>query len=312
MNTAIMGAGKRLDESSYSGPLVSVIIPTFGRARHLADAIDSVLAQTYKNIEIVVIDDNPPNSTDRIETKLLLDNYSSNDAVVYEMHEENKGGSAARNTGVRISAGELITFLDDDDTYHKEKLEKQVGHIMAEQLDVSLCAADIVLHGKTSGVYDCYPHATSLRDFILFGAAVTPMIMIKRKTFLEANGFADTPRFQDHVFMIRVHEVGAKVGILPHKLYTQNIHAGPRVSYSEKSKLGYEIKHEAEARNFHILSGREVQRVVFRQKVELLPYTKKERGLASALAAITGLLLDARTPSQLLTLAKSLIKAFIR
>jgi len=60
------------------------------------------------------------------------------------MHEENKGGAAARNTGVRMSAGELITFLDDDDTYYKEKLEKQVEHIIAEQLDVSLCAADIV------------------------------------------------------------------------------------------------------------------------------------------------------------------------
>lgn len=312
MSVAVVGSGKRLDDSACLGPLVSVVIPTFGRARHLADAIDSVLAQTYKNIEIVVVDDNPPNSIDRIETKLLLERYSANDAFIYTTHEENKGGAAARNTGVRMSAGELITFLDDDDTYHKEKLEKQVEHITAEQLDVSLCAAEIVFHDKASGGYDCYPHATCLRDFILFGAAVTPMIMIKRKTFLKANGFADTPRFQDHVFMIRVHEAGAKVGILPHKLYTQNIHAGPRVSYSEKSKLGYEIKHEAEARNFHVLSEREIQRVVFRQQVELLPYTKKERGLSSALVAIAGLLLDVRRPGQLWTLAKSLIKAFIR
>ena len=292
--------------------LVSIIIPTYGRPEHLTCAIDSVLTQTYKEIEIVVVDDNPPGSTGRTNTEKLLGKYSNNERIKLIKHNNNKGGALARNTGVHASSGDLITFLDDDDTYHPEKIEKQVMHMKAGDLSVSLCASTIVVHDKISGTYDCQPRGTCLKEFLLFGAAVTPMIMLRRTLFMEVDGFEDTPRFQDHVFMIKIHERNATCGILPLKLYTQNIHSGARVSYSPKSRLGYEIKHKFEARNFSVLSEKEIDRVIFRQSIALLGFTTQEKGLMAGLNGIFKLLPKVREVRQAWAWLKTLVKIFMK
>ena len=100
-------------------PEISVIIPTFNRAKILPKAIDSVLQQTYKDYEIVVIDDG---STD--DTKEVLMRYG--DKIIYRF-QENKGISSARNRGIEIARGRYIALLDSDDYWLPEKLEKQVA-----------------------------------------------------------------------------------------------------------------------------------------------------------------------------------------
>lgn len=97
---------------------VSVIIPTFNRANYIGEAIDSVLSQTYKDYEIVVVDDG---STDN--TKEVLKKYSDKIKYVYQ---RNRGLSASRNRGIDESNGEYIGFLDSDDIWLSDKLEKQV------------------------------------------------------------------------------------------------------------------------------------------------------------------------------------------
>ena len=109
-----------------STPLVSIIIPTYGRANYLKSAIDSVLSQSYQNIEILVIDDNNPDTLDRKETEIILKSYASNSKVKFIQHHRNMNGSAARNTGIRHANGEFICFLDDDDLFLEKKIEKQV------------------------------------------------------------------------------------------------------------------------------------------------------------------------------------------
>ncbi|MBW2991803.1 glycosyltransferase [Candidatus Woesearchaeota archaeon] len=98
--------------------LVSVIIPAYNSARFICEAIDSVLAQSYKNFEIVVVDDG---STD--DTKKVLKKYKNKIRYIYQ---ENKKQAAARNKGIENSKGELIAFLDADDTWMKDKLKLQV------------------------------------------------------------------------------------------------------------------------------------------------------------------------------------------
>jgi len=102
----------------YEPGLVSVIIPTYNRAHLVKEAIDSVLSQTYQNFEIIVVDDG---STD--DTKDVLVPYK--DKITY-IYQQNQGGSAARNTGLKHSKGEYISFVDSDDLWLPEKLEKQV------------------------------------------------------------------------------------------------------------------------------------------------------------------------------------------
>ena len=106
-----------------ANPLVSVIIPTYNREWSLNRAIDSVLAQDYKNFELIVVDDG---STDA--TPELLSTYG--DAIVM-IRQENSGVSAARNRGVKEAAGELISFLDSDDYWLPKKLTTQVDFFLS-------------------------------------------------------------------------------------------------------------------------------------------------------------------------------------
>lgn len=107
-------------------PLVSVIIPTFNRAHMINDALDSVLQQTYKNIEVIIIDDG---STD--DTQDLITNI--NDPRLRYVKQENAGVSAARNHGVAISKGVYIAFLDSDDIYEKTCIEAKVAIAIADE-----------------------------------------------------------------------------------------------------------------------------------------------------------------------------------
>src|SRR5699024_6125508 len=82
--------------------------------------------QSYKNIEIIVVDDNQGNDVFRSEVKLQISRNFGNEALTYIEHSTNKGLPAARNTGIREATGEFIAFLDDDDEWLPEKVEKQM------------------------------------------------------------------------------------------------------------------------------------------------------------------------------------------
>lgn len=110
-------------------PLVSIVIPTYARPTNLIRAIESVLAQTYAPIEIIVVDDNGVNTPFQKETENLLSSYIFDGKITYLKHEVNRNGSAARNTGTRASHGEIIGYLDDDDTFMPTKIEEQVRRL---------------------------------------------------------------------------------------------------------------------------------------------------------------------------------------
>ena len=100
-------------------PTVSVVIPTYNAARYVVAAVDSVLGQTFRDVEVLVVDDG---STDR--TEAVLSRYGK--AIRY-VRQENSGVSAARNRGIQESTGPYVAFLDADDTWFPEKLDRQVG-----------------------------------------------------------------------------------------------------------------------------------------------------------------------------------------
>lgn len=116
-------------------PVVSVVIPTHNYAGFVTQAVDSVLAQTYPSVEVIVVDDG---STD--DTRERLAGYG--DRVRY-IYQTNSGPSAARNAGIRAAKGELIAFLDADDIFHPRKLELQVRYLL-DHPEVMLLAAENV------------------------------------------------------------------------------------------------------------------------------------------------------------------------
>ncbi len=101
-------------------PLVSVIIPTYNRAHLLGRAIQSVLDQTFEDYELIVVDDASTDDTEEIV------NAFSDPRLRYVRHGENRGAPAARNTGIQVSNGAYVGFLDSDDAWHPEKLDRQI------------------------------------------------------------------------------------------------------------------------------------------------------------------------------------------
>src|SRR2546422_14004 len=104
--------------------LISVIIPTYNSVRFLTEAVDSVLAQTFSDFEILVIDDG---STD--ETQDVMRQYGS---LVRCIRQQNSGVAVARNRGITESRGRYVAFLDADDTWLADKLERQVNALSSE------------------------------------------------------------------------------------------------------------------------------------------------------------------------------------
>lgn len=114
---------------------VSVIIPTYKRSVDICRAVDSVLAQTIDSFEVIVVDDNGIDTPEGEKTAEVMKKYENDPRVVYLRHQQNKNGAAARNTGIKASKGEYISFLDDDDIYLPKRLEKMVNKL--ESLDES-------------------------------------------------------------------------------------------------------------------------------------------------------------------------------
>lgn len=191
--------------------LVSVVIPTYNRPVYLKRCVDSVIDQTYKNVEIIVVDDNDPNTDARRETEQVMRAYSQIDNVIYLRHDRNKNGSAARNTGWKHSRGEYITFVDDDDVIESRKIEKQVECL--ENLDSSwgACYTGYRLykeHGapQISGEKrfgDCYVDALMRTLFMGSGSN----LFLRKSVVDEVNGYDETfIRNQDIEFLARVLE----------------------------------------------------------------------------------------------------------
>ena len=122
------------EQMMSSNPSVSVIIPTYKRAHLVTRAIDSVLNQTFSDVEVIVVDDGSPDNTEEVVRGVV------DGRVRYIRHEVNRGLAAAgRNTGIAMARGYYIAFLDDDDEWRADKLEKQLEAI--KSYDAVLCGA---------------------------------------------------------------------------------------------------------------------------------------------------------------------------
>lgn len=196
-------------EEKMNDKKVSIIIPTYKRADRIQRAVDSVLKQTYQNIEILVIDDNDPTSIERKYTEAAMKKYAILDNVIYIKHEKNKNGSAARNTGIRNSVGDYITFLDDDDEYFANKVEAQVDCMEKLTDDWAMCYTSYQKVDQynrmqfSSETSEGYIPVQVLSKNLYIGSGSN--FLIRRENVIEVNGFDETYlRNQDLEFMSRI------------------------------------------------------------------------------------------------------------
>jgi len=156
--------------------LVSVIIPTYNRAATICAAIDSVLAQTYPEIEIIVVDDG---STD--DTYQILKAYQQSRKIVY-LTQANSGPAAARNRGIKAAHGQYIAFLDADDRWLSEKLAKQIP--LFSDADTCLVFSDMQFTGGRTGLYSSllrrgYRRGDVIRDLLAENFVPTSSVVVR-------------------------------------------------------------------------------------------------------------------------------------
>lgn len=159
-------------------PKVSIIIPAYNIAPYLARCLDSVKCQTYKELQIIIIDDG---STD--QTGLIADSFAEKDKRFHVIHKENRGVSAARKTGLDQASGKYIGFVDGDDYIEPEMYEKLVGLAVKYDADIAHCGYQMVFPDRV-GLYhgtgelriqDSY---TAVKD-LLEGTMVEPGLVNK-------------------------------------------------------------------------------------------------------------------------------------
>lgn len=180
-----------------SPEVISVIIPAYNRENTIAASINSILNQTYKDIEVIVVDDG---STDGTAAAV----QSIKDSRVIYHFQENAGACVARNTGVRLAKGEYIAFQDSDDYWHSDKLEKQLAILQEHSPDVVFCKlCRIMPDGTRSVMTKSIPEGFLAPNANLFG--IGTQAIIGRREVFEAHQFdPDMPRFQDYELLYRI------------------------------------------------------------------------------------------------------------
>ncbi len=164
-------------------PKISVIVPVYKAENLLRTCVDSALAQTYTDIEIILVDDGSPDSSGRI-----CDEYAASDARVRVIHQANAGVSAARNAGIGIARGDYLLFLDSDDYLDRDACKKLVGAFKISGADVVGCGNwNVGPDGERVGVPFFLPAGTYEKNDIM-DKIVRPMLR-DRTSGSALNGF---------------------------------------------------------------------------------------------------------------------------
>jgi glycosyltransferase involved in cell wall biosynthesis len=191
--------------------LVSIIIPVYNYGQFLGAAIDSVMKQSYRPIEVIIVDDGSTDNTSDIA-------HSYED--VQYVYQPNQGVAVARNTGISKARGKFIAFLDADDTWHPDKLEIQIRHLIEHpDIGINICK---IQNFFEPGISLGPKIISALHENDQIGM---PTIVTYRDIF-DKIGCYD-PRYkvsEDFDWFIRAKDAGIKMAILPDILLNRRIH----------------------------------------------------------------------------------------
>jgi glycosyltransferase involved in cell wall biosynthesis len=219
-------------------PLVSVIVPCFNSEAHIAETIESVLAQTYKNVEIIVVDDG---STDN--TREIVTTYASHVRLVCQ---RNSGVCSARNNGLKEALGEFVCFMDHDDYWYPEKLSRQIDTFSEHPKAGAVYTSFLVWNADQAGVFP--PPGSFVREsipdtvdpeysgwiyhhFLMDCWMLTSTAMFRKSTFSLCGGAFDEnlPYSEDWELWLRMSRHVQMIKLMrPSTLYRQHAKQGNR------------------------------------------------------------------------------------
>ena len=221
----------------YVKDLVSVVIPTYRRSDMLTRAIDSVLGQTYGNVECIVVNDNiiGDEHSQALDEKLKA--YEKEPRFRFLEQEKHINGAAARNVGIRAAKGEYIAFLDDDDYWETQKLQLQVDWLNShdESWGAVACLYRRLLNGELQLAELPYPTGNILMDILCRRTDLATGSVLMRRTTLDRAGYFDETlmRHQDlQLFACLAAET--KIGLVKKYLYNIEVRDAQNRPTAEK------------------------------------------------------------------------------
>jgi glycosyltransferase involved in cell wall biosynthesis len=195
-------------------PLVSVVIPCFNQAQYLGDAVESVIEQTYRNVEIIIVDDGGPDHTKQVVEEFVA-RYPNKKIKLLE--QDNQGLSASRNNGIRMAGGEYILPLDADDKIKATFLQRCIDELGRDP-ETQIVAVHLQEFGESSRTIAC-------GDPVLERVAVANQInycsLFPKALWQKVGGYKRSMRwgYEDWDFWISCLETGARVAVIPEPLF---------------------------------------------------------------------------------------------
>lgn len=256
-----------MKQKNYS--LVSVIVPTYKRKETLESALESIMKQTYENLEIIVVDDNGAGSVEQKSVEAIMEQYKENSRIKYVKNERNMGGAVARNIGIQEAKGEYLAFLDDDDTYYPEKIEKQLKVFLDSDSDkLALVYCDVEHVGKNNHV-DCVIRkrykGNCLYEAIEDDCLASTSMWLVKKSLLESVGnFSIVPCKQDSTVILKLLEKGYEVDFVPEILCSYHNVAGiVRISLGPKKVEGELMFYDACRKLYDRMTPKQIRYIEF-------------------------------------------------
>lgn len=195
-------------------PTVSVITAAYNRPKYLSEAIESVLAQTCGDWELIIVNDGSTN-----ETPAVIERYAAHDARIRVISQPNQGLAKARNNGIAAARGRYVAFLDDDDVWRPKKLAKQVAWCDANP-QAGLCFSQAVLTDAALNPLRVFPDSwpSTFEELATRNRIPLPTVMVRRECLECVGGFDETlRRSTDYDLWLRITRRYA-FGCLPEPL----------------------------------------------------------------------------------------------
>jgi glycosyltransferase involved in cell wall biosynthesis len=259
-------------ESQAGRSLVSVILPTHNRVGLLAGAVESVLAQTEQRFELIVVDDGSSDATPEYLAALMSRDRRARSIRL----DAPRGGGGARNEGLRLSRGDWVAFLDDDDRWVPTKLEKQLAAVRAHPAAVAAsCGYERVFPSRKRQLV-AVPPSVKLRDLFEFNVLGSASLCMGSAQALRSIGGFDTrlAAGQDLDLWVRLRQLG-EIVVCAEPLVLYHVHDGPRITNNMLSQY-------AGSRRFYFKHRHLMDRAVRRHRLahaSFLMSRQNQRGL---------------------------------
>ena len=207
-------------------PRVSVIVPAYNTASYIGETLDSVLAQTFLDYEVIVVNDGSPD-TPKLESAI-----SKYENRIRYVKQENRGLAGARNTGTRLAQGEFVVFLDSDDIWLPDFLAGQLK-FFEEHPSLDMACADCIFFGNTEMQGKSWQSLDPIEDPVTFekvlpthGGAFASFTLLRKQTVLKVGDFDESLRLlEDYHYWLKFLYLGGRMSYLRRVLGKRRVHS---------------------------------------------------------------------------------------